>query len=211
MPQPGLFITFEGAEGAGKSTQVRLAATALRAAGHDVLETREPGGTPLGEELRRVLKHFGRPGDVCAESEALLFGASRAQLMRAVLLPHLEKGGTVVCDRFADSTTVYQGVGRKLPPDFLEAMHEFCLAGRWPDFTFLLDVDSAHGLNRAASRDNGKADRIERECATFHERVRHGFLALAERHGGRFTVLDGTHAPEAIHAEVMERLNRGVC
>ncbi len=207
----GLFITFEGPEGAGKSTQISLLADVFRQRGRAVLTTREPGGTPLGEELRRLVKHFGGPGSVAPEAELLMFGASRAQLVRHVIRPHLEQGGVVLCDRFADSTTVYQGLARGLDPAFIERLHDFTLGDCWPDLTFVLDVSVETGFSRARARSQGApVDRIEAEARPFHETVRQGFLALAERHPERFRVLDGEAPPAAVHRHVLECLDHAL-
>ena len=203
-----MFITFEGPEGAGKSTQIALLAETLRERGRNVLTTREPGGTPLGEELRQLIKHFGGPDSVAPEAELLMFGASRAQLMRRVILPQLEAGGVVLCDRFADSTTVYQGLARGLDPAFIERLHEFTLGHRWPDLTFLLDVTVDTGFARARARSaGGPVDRIEAESRQFHEAVRQGFLALAARHTERFRVVSGEAPPAVIQRQIQEAVD----
>lgn len=211
MSHTGLFITFEGPEGAGKSTQIELLAEVFRQRGRAVLTTREPGGTPLGEELRRLVKHFGGPGSVAPEAELLLFGASRAQLVRHVVRPHLERGGVVLCDRFADSTTVYQGCARGLDAAFIERLHAFAIGDCWPDLTFVLDVSVETGFSRARTRAEGApVDRIEAEAKPFHEAVRQGFLALAKRHPERFRVVDGEAPPTAVHRQVLECLDHAL-
>ncbi len=204
--QNGFFITLEGPEGAGKSTQVRLLAESLRERGYAVLETREPGGTGLGEELRGLLKHYEGPAPVCPEAELLMFGASRAQLMREVILPHLEAGGVVVCDRFADSTTVYQGVGRALDLGFIQAMHELTVQHRWPDMTILLDLDVEAGFSRAdrRGRPEGMVDRFEDEIREFHHAVRAGFVGLAQANPQRIRVVDAAQSPHEVHQQIME-------
>jgi dTMP kinase len=204
--QHGFFITFEGPEGAGKSTQCARLAADLETAGRDVLLARDPGGCPLSEELRRLLKHFGTAEDVCPEAELLMFGASRAQLTRQVILPHLAAGGVVVCDRFADSTTVYQGVARGLDAGFIDAMHTFTVP-RWPELTLLLDVDVETTFRRTGQRAaaiNEEADRIEAEDRTFHEAVRNGFLALARSLPERIRVVDAAQPEEIVYAAVRE-------
>ncbi|MBT3288811.1 MAG: dTMP kinase [Victivallales bacterium] len=209
--EPGLLLTFEGPEGAGKSTQISLLADVLRQRDRNVLTTREPGGTPLGEELRRLIKHFGGPDSVSDEAELLMFGASRAQLMSHVIQPHLDAGGVVLCDRFADSTTVYQGLARGLDAGFIERLHEFTLGHRWPDLTILLDVTVDTGFARVHSRqDDGPVDRIEAESRQFHEAVREGFLTLAKRHPERFFVTSGEGDPAAIHQTILEALDHAL-
>ena len=207
----GLFITLEGPEGAGKSTQLERLAATLAKRGCDVLQTREPGGTALGEELRRLIKYFGEPGEVGAEAELLMFGASRAQLMREVILPHLSRGGVVISDRFADSTTVYQGYARQLDTDFIERMHTLTLCGRWPDLTLLLDVDMETGYSRIrARRGEAAPDRIEAESRDFHQAVREGFLRLAEAHPERIAVICAAVTPDQVHKRIMEVVDRAL-
>lgn len=205
----GLFVSFEGPEGAGKSTQIALLSTVLRDRGYAVTVTREPGGTPLGEQLRDLIKHFGGPEAVSPRAELLLFGASRAQHMDEIIEPHLARGGVVLCDRFADSTTVYQGCARRLDPEFIRAMHRFTLADRWPDLTILLDIPAEQGLVRARNRaGNGtRPDRIEAESPEFHEAVRQGFLDLAAREPGRFRVISAERPVAVVHADILEVVN----
>lgn len=193
MRQPylphGLFVTFEGPEGSGKTTQIGLLEQYLRELGYDVLVTREPGGTPLGEELRRILMEL-RDEELAPESELLLFGACRAQHMRKRILPHLEKGGVVLCDRFADSSSAYQGYARKLNMDFIQRMHELTLDGRWPDLTLLLDISVEESEQRTRQRDGETpVDRFAKENRAFHYAVREGFLNLARHNPKRFRVL----------------------
>lgn len=206
LPKTGFFITFEGTEGCGKSTQAKLLAEDLERLGHRVLLTRDPGGCPLAEELRRLLKHFGSPEDVCPEAELLMFGAGRAQLTTQVILPHLAGGGVVVSDRFADSTTVYQGAARGLNAEFIAAMHRFTFGGRWPDITFLLDAEAATTLRRATARapESPHYDRIEAEEIGFHEAVRNGFLQLAKADPDRFHVLDATLSIDRLRRRIRE-------
>ena len=211
MKHPGLFITFEGIEGAGKSTQCRQLAAALRADGRTVLETREPGGTGVGEKIRDLVKHFQGPEAMAAETELLLFCASRAQLMRQTILPELNRGTVVICDRFADSTLVYQGFARGLDPDVIRRLTAFVTAGRMPDLTLLLDLEVYAGLGRAASRGNdGKTDRFEAEARPFHQRIRDGFLTLARQEPDRFRVFDATQTPAALHRQILETVTHAV-
>ena len=202
----GLFVTLEGPEGAGKSTQAALLETALRKRGYDVLRTREPGGTPLGEKLRRLIKDPALPQGICDRSELLLFAASRAQLMQAVVLPQLAAGGVVVCDRFADSTTVYQGCARGLPLSFIRRVHAFSIENRWPDLTIVLDLDIEAGFRRKhlAGGEAARLDRIETETRDFHRRVREGFLQLAREEPDRIRVVSAEAPPDAIHQQILE-------
>lgn len=210
--QGGLFITFEGPEGAGKSTQARLLAETLTERGWRVLLTREPGGTPLGETLRHLLMHHPRGEGVCPESELLLFGASRAQLVRTVIQPELELGGVVICDRFVDSTTAYQGGARGLSGDFIRRMHAFTLGARWPDLTFLLDLGVDEGLGRKELSCGGAGvlDRIEELPRAFHCAVREHFLTLAAADPGRFRLIDAAEGTEAIHRRILEAVDRAI-
>lgn len=148
----GLFVSFEGPEGSGKSTQVELLTQNLEKAGYRVMFVREPGGTPAGEAIRTILQHDKSGDGLCAEAEALLFSASRAQLVRAVIEPALAGGVCVICDRFTDSTTVYQGYARGIDLDFLRGLNAFATNRRNPDLTILLDIDAKLGLERLAAR-----------------------------------------------------------
>jgi len=200
----GKLITFEGPEGAGKSTQAAMLIAKLEARGISVLYSREPGGTPLGEAIRGILQ-FNTAGEApCPESEVLLFEASRAQLVRHVILPALERGTWVVCDRFADSTTAYQGYGRSFPVPLMETLNQFAIGQAVPDMTLLLDVNVSLGLQRCIKRQAGKAvkyDRIESEALSFHEKVRQGYLDLARRNPDRFRIIDAMRHVDAIHAD----------
>lgn len=206
----GFFITFEGVEGAGKSTQCRLLADALTARGREVLVTREPGGTPLGEELRALVKHFQGPGGIVPEAELLMFCAARAQIVRQTLLPLLNRGGVVICDRFADSTTVYQGLARGLDLAVIRTLQTFATAGHMPDLTFVLDLDADAGLARTKSRGNANAhtDRFEQEGRAFHEKIRAGFLKLADEEPARFRVLPATLPPAELHQRVLAEADK---
>lgn len=197
---PGRFISFEGGDGAGKSTQQRLLGEWLTGLGHEVLLTREPGGTDLGQVVREALLHGA---EVDPRTEALLYAADRAHHVRTVVRPALARGAVVVTDRYLDSSVAYQGVARDLPPDEIRDLSLWATAGLLPDLTVLLDVDPAVGAARRA----GSPDRIEREPGAFHTRVRTGFLDLAAAEPHRFVVLDATTRPpgelhEAIRARV---------
>ena len=195
----GLFITFEGPEGAGKSTQLRLLAARLSAGGYPHLLTREPGGTPLGLKIREVVL-MDTELDVTPLSEFLLYSASRAQLVQDVLRPALNRGEVVVCDRYADSSLAYQGAGRGLNPELLRDVTWEATGGLRPHLTVLLDLDPEIGLQRAAQV--GQPDRLERADLDFHRRVRRGFLDLAHAEPERFLVLDATRAQAQLEADI---------
>ena len=203
MAGQGVFISFEGIDGAGKSTHIDALAEAFRAAGRQVTLTREPGGTPLAEKIRALLL---QPGDeaVAAETELLLMFAARAQHVRTTVLPALERGAWVLCDRFTDSSYAYQGGGRGLDPAFIEAL-ERRVVGIRPGLTLLLDLDVAQGRERIQGRDP-HPDRIERERAGFFERVRATFLARAAAEPARFRVVDASRAVDRVVADAVAAL-----
>lgn len=177
----GHFISFEGGEGCGKSTHIRILAERLRAAGYEVILTREPGGTPLCEAVRGMLQYDSVGEPPCPEAEALLFCASRAQLVRNVIRPALERGAWILSDRFADSTIAYQGHGRGFDIATLKSILDFATGGLYPELTFLLTVPPEVERMRLGKRyaEGEAADRFEREAAEFHSRVRLGFEAIA--------------------------------
>jgi dTMP kinase len=197
----GLFITFEGSEGCGKSTQIHLLAEFFHARGQEPVLLREPGGTASGEVIRHLLQHAPEGETLAPEAELLLFAASRAQLVREVIRPALQAGRVVISDRFLDSTTVYQGVARRISPEATARINEFAVGGCLPDITFLLDLDRATALARMNGR-NQSADRIERESEEFFEAVRRGYLDLAAREPERIRVLDASASPEEIADQV---------
>lgn len=201
----GLFLTFEGSEGCGKSTQIRLLAENLRSMGREPLLVREPGGTPSGEVIRDLLQHAPEGEDLVPESELLLFAASRAQLVREVIRPALLQGRVVISDRFLDSTTVYQGVARKIPAEATALINSFAVGECLPDLTFLLDLDRATALARMDRR-NQIADRIERESEEFFEAVRRGYLELAAREPARIRILDASLPQEEIAGQIRSLL-----
>lgn len=203
----GTFITFEGPEGGGKTTQARRLISRFQREGLSVIYTREPGGTPTGEAIREILQYDKAGEPICPESEVFLFAASRAQLVRHVILPALEKGTHVVSDRFVDSTTAYQGYGRGFPVEQMLAISDFAIGPAVPDLTLLLDVDVEMSFRRLAKRHQenfDRSDRIEREERAFHERVRNGYLDLARRWPERFRKLDGVRDPDVIETEIWE-------
>lgn len=203
----GLFITMEGIEGCGKSTQSRMLADHLTAAGHEVLLTREPGGVPIAESIREILLDPAH-GAMTHTTELFLYEAARAQHVEEFIRPALERGAIVVCDRFADSTTAYQGGGRNLSSQVIESLHEIATDGLKPDITFLFDLPAEEGIRRA-TRDSD-ADRLEQEAIEFHARVRQSFLEIANAEPGRFEVIDATQTPEEVFATVHQRIDATV-
>lgn len=195
----GLFVTFEGGEGSGKSTQTRLLAERLEAEGRKTLHLREPGGTPLGESVRGLLLH--RESPLAAETELLLFLAARAELVRGVIRPALAEGAVVVCDRFSDSTLAYQGYGRGLDLDAVRRLDAFATGGLRPDLTVLLDLPVEAGRERK-QRDE---DAFQREDDGFHQRVRRGYLALALEEPERWLVMDASRKRDQLAALVWTR------
>jgi dTMP kinase len=201
----GIFISFEGPEACGKSTQVEMLVSRFEQAGHRVLKVREPGGTRTGEVIRQILQHDLSKEQICSRAEALLFAASRAQLMESVIAPALCEGKVVIADRFADSTTVYQGYARGLGTAEMISINSFAVAGRMPDMTFLIDVDVELGFSRLEQRNvqSGRGyDRLESEGTGFHERVREGYARLAERWPERVICMDGSCEPENLHSRI---------
>lgn len=206
----GRFITFEGGEGCGKSTQVRRLAEALREKGVEVLLTREPGGTWLAEEIRRLIKDQSTEAP-CDRTELLLFLAARAQLVRNVIRPALRAGTWVVSDRFSDSTIAYQGYGRGLPLDIVQAMNEFSCEGLKPDLTLFLDVLPETARARRQDRERvtqTEADRIERAGEAFHARLREGFRELAESEPDRIVTIDANGTVDEVWEKVWTSTRR---
>lgn len=201
----GLFVTFEGSEGCGKSTQIKLLAAWLVSLGITRVITREPGGTPAGDQIRHLLQHAPQGHGLVPESELLLFAASRAQLVRELILPALDAGAAVISDRFHDSTTVYQGVARRLDPERVADINNFAIGGTVPDITFVLDMDTRLALDRLQRRDR-PADRMESEPPAFYEDVRRGYLALAAAEPLRFVILDATLPENEIAGQIRQLL-----
>jgi len=204
MPARGRFITFEGPEGSGKSTQLRLLGERLRSAGRDVLETQEPGGTPIGVQIRHVLLD-AKNRELCPTAELLLMFASRAQNVDQSILPALSGGRTVLSDRFTDSTLVYQGVGRGLGADLVYELDRIACRGLIPDLTLVIDIDAETGLERARRRSLRTEDsetRIEEQDLGFHHRVREAYRQLAADESLRVRLIDGSQTPEAVAEQV---------
>lgn len=197
---PGLFLSFEGIDGSGKSTQARLLAEALRARGLTVCHTREPGGSPGAEHIRSLVLE-GAADRWSTESEILLFTAARLDHLEKTIRPALARGEVVVCDRFADSTRIYQGLTRGDLRAMVDQLHALMI-GQEPDLTVLIDIDAAEGLRRAVARP-GKELRFEGMGLALQQRARDGFLALAAEHPGRFALIGGDAPAEAVHAAVL--------
>jgi dTMP kinase len=208
MPQRGRFITFEGIDGSGKSTQMRMLAGRLRAEGHDVFEAVEPGGTAIGRQIRRILLDSSNQ-DLRPITELLLYFASRAQNVEECILPALSTGKIVLCDRFTDSTLAYQGYARGLGEETVLALDRIACHGLAPDITLLIDLDVETGLARVQKRNAGAADvetRMDDQSLEFHRKVREAYLALAKQHADRFRIVDGRGAPEAVAEKVWESI-----
>lgn len=196
----GLFITFEGIEGTGKTTQIGLLADELRSAGREVVSLREPGGTPLGNVIRGLL--LGQEGPKFGDlTEAYLFATSRAELTQRIVRPALDADRVVLCDRFVDSSVAYQGIARGLGKDKILAINGAAIGDCWPDLTIILDLPADEGLERARSR--SLFDRIEQEEIGFHKRVREGFLELARSGHRRYAVVDALPSRMEVHRAVI--------
>ncbi len=203
----GLFVTFEGGEGAGKSTQLRLLADSLRTLGHEVLTTREPGGSVGAEAVRHVLLS-GAAEAFGVRMEAILFAAARSDHVEEVIRPALSRGAIVLCDRFMDSSRVYQGITGNLEPAFVETLERVAINGVVPDRTVIFDLPAAIGLERAQRRaGDDSPDRFEKEELETHEKRREAFLDIANADPGRCRVIDATQSAEAIAAEVLGLLD----
>jgi len=219
MSRRGKFITFEGLDGTGKSTQMRKLAAVLRAAGLKVVETREPGGTLTGEKIRKVLLDSSTAGLSPLAEMALMF-ASRAQHITEVIEPALAAGSIVLCDRFTDSTEAYQGSGRRLGSEAVRELHRVLCGNLQPDLTILLDSDAGASVSRArrrnkrvakgAGRGHGDENRFEQETRAFFARVHEGYLAIAAREKGRVVMVDARGTPGQTHARIVDMVRRRV-
>jgi dTMP kinase len=202
----GLFITFEGPDGSGKTTQIRLAADYLRKKGYQVVSTVEPGGTPIGEKIRGLLLDK-KNLEMSFRTETLLFLASRAQLTSGVIRPALKEGKIVICDRFFDSTVVYQGIARGLGEEKMLDFSLWATEGLMPDVTFLLNIDARKGGIRKDMAGTAR-DRLESQNGDFMEKVCYGYLRIAEKYRDRFQVIDGNKSIEEIFETVRKRIDR---
>ena len=201
----GRFITFEGAEGAGKSTQLQRLGDALNRAGVDVVRTREPGGSPAAEEIRKMLVS-GETQRWVPKTELLLHIAARVEHVASIVSPALLRGSWVVCDRFHDSTVAYQGHGHKLGTDMIDQFHQLLFGAFQPDLTLVFDLPVNIGLERTKRRGSGE-DRYERMEMEFHERLRHGFLEIADRHLDRCAVIDAAKDEDEVYQDVIACVN----
>ena len=198
----GLFVSFEGTEGSGKSTQLALLAKRVADHGHEVISLREPGGTPIGEEIRHLLKHSAANAGMCPETELLLMNASRAQLVREVIRPALAEGKAVLCDRFFDSTLAYQVFGRCLDGTLAQRIIDYAIGDTLPDLTLLLRVPLEVSEARRAGRNSGVRDRMEEENRAFFLRVEQGYDAIASNTATRVRTIDATQTVEQVAEEI---------
>jgi dTMP kinase len=204
--EKGLFITFEGPEGAGKTTQINLLKEYFESLGRTCVLTREPGGTDVGEQLREIVKHYQGEAKIADETELLLFAASRSQHVRQLIQPEVSRGKIVLCDRFADSTTAYQGYARKMDLDFVKKLNAYAIGECVPNMTILLDLTPEAGFKRTVTRVETlhKEDRIEAEGLDFHRRVRNAFLKIAELEPERVKIVNADDNPENIQTKIRE-------
>ena len=200
----GKLISFEGSEGSGKSSQIARLAARLQRMGRNVVTVREPGGTEIGEQIRNIIVHNSKGDEMCPETELLLFAASRAQLVREVIAPALMRGAIVLSDRYLDSSTVYQGIGRNLAADPVNQINRFAVGNVMPDLTIVIDVPTKVGLARIHQRASDLPDRMERENIDFYNKIREGYLVLAKGLPGRFIVVDGTKDEETTQRRIWE-------
>lgn len=203
----GLFVVFEGGEGAGKSTQVELLRNALAASGREVVVTREPGGTPAAEAIRNLVLDPAHAG-LDPRAEALLFAAARAEHAATLIRPALERGAIVICDRYIDSSVAYQGLGRDLGAEQVRGLSAWATENLFADLTIVLDIDPAIGLARAGQV-SAAPDRMESEDLSFHQMVRQAFVAAAADDPGRYAVIDATQDPQTIHEQILGAVSAG--
>lgn len=201
-----MFISFEGLDFCGKSTQIELLCDYLKEKGKNVIIIREPGGTEISEKVRDILLDK-KNSRMFMESEILLFSAARSQLVREVILPGLEKGYYILSDRFHDSTTAYQGYGRGIPLDFVQSLNKFVIEKALPDMTFFIDITIDEMFNRKTAKNSRELDRIEISSNGFYERVRNGYLTLCDS-GKRFLKINGSESIDTIHQKIINEMER---
>jgi dTMP kinase len=204
----GKLISFEGSEGSGKSTQIARLAKHVQLLGREVVTTREPGGTEIGEQIRNIIVHNSKGDEMCAETELLLFTAARAQLVREIIAPALTRGAIVFSDRFLDSTTVYQGIARNLASDPVNLINQFAVGNVMPHLTVIIDVPTELGLQRIRQRASDLPDRMERENIDFYNKVREGYLLLAKSLPARFLVIDGSQDENGVEKDIWTGLQK---
>ncbi len=205
----GLFITLEGGEGCGKSTQLTRLADALREMfpGREIIATRSPGGTAVAERIRSILKEPVQDETITPETELLLFGACHAQMVKNLILPAMDRGAILISDRFTDSTVVYQGAARGLAPEIIGTVNNIACGAVKPDLTLLLDLSPETGAARTQARADVTADRFDSETMTFHQKIRTGFLTLAAAEPERFAVIDAEQDADSVHRQIMEAVH----
>ncbi len=206
----GKLISFEGSEGSGKSTQIARLAEHIQKAGREVVATREPGGTEIGEQIRNIIVHNSKGDEMCPETELLLFTAARAQLVREVIAPALARGAIVLSDRYLDSSTVYQGIARNLAPGPVSDINQFAVGNVMPNLTIVIDVPTEVSLARIRQRASDLPDRMERENIAFYTKVREGYLLLAQQWPQRVVVVDGTLSPDALDKKIWNEVQKYV-
>ena len=206
----GKLISFEGSEGSGKSTQIARLAGHIQKAGREVVATREPGGTEIGEQIRNIIVHNSKGDEMCPETELLLFTAARAQVVREVIAPALARGAIVLSDRYLDSSTVYQGIARNLAPGPVSDINQFAVGNVMPDLTVVIDVPTEVSLARIRQRASDLPDRMERENIAFYTKVREGYLLLAQQWPQRVIVVDGTLSPAALDRNIWSEVQKYV-
>jgi dTMP kinase len=204
----GKLISFEGSEGSGKSTQITRLAGQLQKIGREVVATREPGGTEIGEQIRNIIVHNSKGDEMCPETELLLFTAARAQVVREVIAPALLRGAVVLSDRYLDSSTVYQGIARNLAPGPVSEINRFAVGNVMPDLTIVIDVPTEVSLARIRQRASGLPDRMERENISFYTKVREGYLLLAKQWPDRVIVVDGTLSPDSLDKKIWSEVKK---
>ena len=208
-PKPaGRLISFEGSEGSGKSTQITRLADQLQRSGREVVATREPGGTEIGEQIRNIIVHNSKGDEMCPETELLLFTAARAQLVREVIVPALRRGAVVLSDRYLDSSAVYQGIARNLAPGPVSEINRFAVGEVMPHLTIVIDVPTEVSLARIRHRASDLPDRMERQNISFYTKVREGYLLLARQWPARVVVVDGTLSPDALDQKIWSEVQR---
>jgi dTMP kinase len=204
----GVFITFEGSEGCGKTTQIKSLSNKLKTLGKNVEITREPGGTQIGESIRHLLQDPLNTDKITPITELLLFSACRSELSERIIKPALARGDFVVCDRFYDSTYVYQGIGRSLNLSYIEQLKTISVGTLIPDLTIILDLNASTGLERAENRQSGTLDRIEAESLQFFEKIRQGYLDLAKSEPERFFIIDGSLSVQEIESIIWDEVKK---